>query len=98
MTKPKLIAAFCAVLYFIQAFLHFLILLGLPLGGFFFGGLYTVFPLWLRPANLFFALIWSFFAYFYLIYGQNSSKPLAQSKAESRHGNNDRAVFISNRF
>ncbi|EMC57922.1 hypothetical protein [Streptococcus mutans] len=70
MTKPKLIAAFCAVLYFIQAFLHFLILLGLPLGGFFFGGLYTVFPFWLRPANFFFALIWSFFAYFYLIYGQ----------------------------
>lgn len=64
MAKPKLIAAFCAVLYFIQAFLHFLILLGLPLGGFFFGGLYTVFPFWLRPANLFFALIGHFLLIF----------------------------------
>lgn len=70
MTKPKLIAVFCAICYFIQAVLHFLILLGFPLGGFFFGGVYTVFPLWLRPANLFFALLWSFFAYFYLTYGQ----------------------------
>lgn len=70
MIRFKLIAGFCAILYFIQAVLHFLILLGLPLGGFFFGGLYTVFPLWLRPANLFFALVWLFFAYFYLTYGQ----------------------------
>ncbi|MGT2749571.1 hypothetical protein ACVRXF_01425 [Streptococcus orisasini] len=66
----KILAGLCSSLYIIQAGLHFLILLGLPLGGFFFGGLYTVFPLWLRPANLFFCFAWSFFAYFYLAYGQ----------------------------
>lgn len=66
----KILAGLCASLYIIQAGLHFLILLGMPLGGFFFGGLYTVFPLWLRPINLIFTLVWLFFAYFYLTYGQ----------------------------
>lgn len=66
----KILVGLCASLYITQAGLHFLILLGLPLGGFFFGGLYTVFPLLLRPVNLIFTLVWSFFAYFYLTYGQ----------------------------
>ncbi|MGT2929265.1 hypothetical protein ACVR1G_03320 [Streptococcus dentasini] len=66
----KILAGLCASLYVLQAGLHFLILLGMPLGGFFFGGLYTVFPLWLRPINLIFTLVWLFFAYFYLTYGQ----------------------------
>lgn len=66
----KILSGICAILYIIQAGLHFLILLGFPFGGFFLGGIYTVFPLWLRPANLFFTLVWLFFAYFYLIYGQ----------------------------
>ena len=70
MIKFKILSIACALLYFIQAILHFLILLGFPLGAFFFGGAYTVFPLWLRPANFLFTLVWSFFAYFYLTYGQ----------------------------
>lgn len=98
MTKPKLIAAFCAVLYFIQAFLHFLILLGLPLGGFFFRRTLHGLSVLAKTSQSLFRPDLVIFCLFLLDLWANSSKPLAQSKAESRYDDNDRLVFISNRF
>jgi len=66
----KILASLSAALWFLQAFLHFLLLMGVPLGAFVFGGSYTVFPLWLRPANLALCLLWSFFGYSYLLFGR----------------------------
>lgn len=67
--KIKWISLISALLWFSQAFLHFLLLIGAPLGQFVFGGVYTVFPLWLKPVNLALFLLWTFFGYSYLLYG-----------------------------
>ena len=44
-------------------------MLGLPLGRLVFGGAYIVFPLWLRPVNFLFFLMWGFFGFSYLSFG-----------------------------
>ncbi|WP_165329288.1 hypothetical protein ACFSN5_01325 [Streptococcus tangpeifui] len=67
--KIKLLASASALLWFSQAILHFLLMMGAPLGRFVFGGVYTAFPLWLRPVNLALFLLWTFFGYSYLLYG-----------------------------
>ncbi|WP_019771653.1 hypothetical protein [Streptococcus sobrinus] len=70
MSIKKILSLLCALVWFSQAILHLLILFGAPLGKLFFGGIYTVFPIWLRPANLILLLLWSTFAYAYLVYGR----------------------------
>ena len=75
----KFLSLFCALLWFSQALLHFLLLLGLPLGGLVFGGLYTVFPLWLRPVNFLLFVLWSAFGLAYLFLGVLLKKPLRPS-------------------
>lgn len=50
--KVKFLSLFSALLWFSQSLLHFLLLLGLPLGRLVFGGAYIVFPLWLRPVKI----------------------------------------------
>ncbi len=70
MSTKKILSLICAALWFVQALLHFLLLMGAPLGAFVFGGSYTVFPLWLRPVNLALCLLWSFFGYSHLLFGR----------------------------
>ena len=67
--KVKFLSLFSALLWFSQSLLHFLLLLGLPLGRLVFGGAYIVFPLWLRPVNFLLFLLWGFFAFSYLSFG-----------------------------
>lgn len=73
--RVKILAWLNAVLWFSQATLHFLLLLGAPFGRLVFGGIYTVFPLWLRPVNFALFLLWSFFGYSYLLYGKVLNSP-----------------------
>ncbi len=56
-------AKYLSLFYFwmlLQSLLHFLLMLGLPLGRLVFGGAFVVFPLWLRPVNFFAVLIVGF--------------------------------------
>ncbi len=52
-----------------QSLLHFLLMLGLPLGRLVFGGAFVVFPLWLRPVNFLLFSLWAFFSFSYLAFG-----------------------------
>lgn len=67
--KVKCLSLFSALLWFSQSLLHFLLMLGLPMGRLVFGGAYIVFPLWLRPVNFLLFLLWGFFSLSYLSLG-----------------------------
>ena len=67
--KVKYLSLFSALLWFSQSLLHFLLMLGLPMGRLVFGGAYIVFPLWLRPVNFLLFLLWGFFGFSYLSFG-----------------------------
>ena len=67
--KVKFLSLFSALLWFSQSLLHFLLMLGLPMGRLVFGGAYIVFPLWLRPVNFLLFLLWGFFSLSYLSFG-----------------------------
>ena len=67
--KVKFLSLFSALLWFSQSLLHFLLMLGLPLGCLVFGGTYIVFPLWLRPVNFLLFSLWAFFSFSYLAFG-----------------------------
>ena len=67
--RVKYLSLFSSLLWLSQSLLHFLLMLGLPLGRFVFGGAYIVFPLWLRPVNFLLFLLWGFFSLSYLSFG-----------------------------
>ena len=81
--KSPVLAATCAVLFFINGVLQLLLALGLPLGRFVLGGAYTVSPLLLRPVNLALFLAWSGCALAYLRYGGLLRRPLRERTARS---------------
>ena len=67
--KVKYLSLFSGLLWFSQSLLHFLLILGLPLGRLVFGGAFVVFPLWLRPVNFLLFSLWAFFSFSYLAFG-----------------------------
>ena len=81
--KSPVLAATCAVLFFINGVLQLLLALGLPLGRFVLGGAYTVSPLLLRPVNLALFLVWFGCGLAYLRYGGLIRRPLRDRTARS---------------
>ena len=81
--KSPVLAATCAVLFFINGVLQLLLALGLPLGRFVLGGAYTVSPLLLRPVNLALFLVWFGCGLAYLRYGGLICRPLRDRTARS---------------
>ncbi len=67
--RVKFLSLFSGLLWFLQSLLHFLLMLGLPLGRLVFGGAFVVFPLWLRPVNFLLFSLWAFFSFSYLAFG-----------------------------
>ena len=93
MTKPKLIAALLHTS--LPAFLDFV---RLAFGWFLFRRTLHGLSALAKTSQSLFRPDLVTFCLFLLDLWANSSKPLAQSKAESRYDDNDRLVFISNRF
>ena len=81
--RSPVLAAVCAVLFFVNGVLQLLLALGLPLGRFVLGGAYTVSPLLLRPVNLALFLAWFGCALAYLRYGGLLRRPLRERTARS---------------
>ena len=81
--KVKFLSLFSGLLWFSQSLLHFLLMLGLPLGRLVFGGAYIVFPLWLRPVNFLLFSLWAFFSFSYLAF--LCSSLLLHNKKKSYH-------------
>ena len=67
--RVKYLSLFSGLLWMSQSLLHFLLMLGLPLGRLVFGGAFVVFPLWLRPVNFLLFSLWAFFSFSYLAFG-----------------------------
>lgn len=67
--RVKYLSLFSGLLWMSQSLLHFLLMLGLPLGRLVFGGAFVVFPLWLRPVNFLLFSLWVFFSFSYLAFG-----------------------------
>lgn len=61
----KTMSTICAVILFLNALLHVLLLMGAPLGEFVLGGRYVVIPLSMRMINVFFAFLWIFIGLLY---------------------------------
>ena len=63
------ISVISSIIIFANAFLHFLLLLGLPLGEYVLGGKHIIIPKKLRPLNIIFLILFTFAGISYLQYG-----------------------------
>lgn len=93
-----MLAAVCAILFFVNGVLQLLLALGLPLGRFVLGGAYTVSPLLLRPVNLALFLAWFGCALAYLRYGGLLRRPLRERTARSIVYVSTQWLFIASVF
>ena len=93
-----MLAAVCAVLFFVNGVLQLLLALGLPLGRFVLGGAYTVSPLLLRPVNLALFLVWFGCGLAYLRYGGLIRRPLRDRTARGVVYASTLWLFIASAF